>query len=230
MSVLRILSAGAAKGLVNALASPFEAETGVRIEATFNSAGATRDAFEADGADLVILPEAMLDTLGTRGLVDAASIAVLGDVATGIAVRDGDDLAQIGDANALREALVAAPALYCPDTERSTAGIHFMRVLRALGIGARSHAKVRAYANGATAMAALATEGPAGALGCTQVTEILYTPGVTLAATLPAPFELSTRYAIGQAAPARSPEIARGFALRLTGLEAARLRQSGGFK
>jgi molybdate transport system substrate-binding protein len=80
------------------------------------------------------------------------------------------------------------------------------------------------------AMAALAREGPSGALGCTQSTEILYTPGVTLVAPLPPPFALSTRYALAVSTRATSPDIARIFAAQLTSPENAALRRRGGFE
>ena len=230
MTVLRIVSAGAAKELVRAVAGDFEARTGVRIDATFDAAGAIRSAFETrPETDLVILPDAMLDALASAGRVDRASIVALGNVATGVAVRDGDDAPRVDDADALRDALFAAPALYCPDVERSTAGRHFMHVLRTLAIEDQARPKLRAYANGATAMAALAREGPHGALGCTQATEILYTPGVRLVAPLPSPFALSTRYALAVSSRATSPDSARTFAARLTSPENAALRRRGGF-
>ena len=225
---LRVLSAGAAKGLVQALADPFETETGVQVVATFDSAGATRAAFAGGvGCDIVILPAAMQDALASRGLVDAGSIAALGSVSTGVAVARGDRVAALGDADALRASLVAATALYCPDTTRATAGIHFVNVLRSLGIYETSVQKLRAYPNGARAMAELAESGPQGALGCTQVTEILYTPGVVLVAPLPAPFELSTTYAVAVSANASSP--ARAFAARLASQEMQGIRRAGGF-
>jgi len=225
---LRVLSAGAAKGVVQALAGPFEAETGVQVVATFDSAGATRAAFAGGaGCDVVILPAAMQNALAERGLVDAGSIAALGSVSTGVAVARGDRVAALGDADALRASLVAATALYCPDTARATAGIHFVNVLHSLGIYETSAQKLRAYPNGARAMAGLAEGGPQGALGCTQVTEILYTPGVVLVAPLPAPFELSTTYAVAVSANASSP--ARAFAARLAGQEMQGIRRAGGF-
>ena len=42
---LHLLSAGAAKGLIEALAPDFEARSGVRIDAAFDAAGSIRDAF-----------------------------------------------------------------------------------------------------------------------------------------------------------------------------------------
>jgi hypothetical protein len=59
-------------------------------------------------------------------------------------------------------------------------------------------------------MRALAESGPPGALGCTQVTEILYTPGLALAGPLPEPFGLSTVYAAGRTRGAAEPALAAG--------------------
>lgn len=227
---LRILSAGAAKGVVEALAGPFEAPAGIALAATFDAAGTIRDAFVAGArCDVLILPAAMLAALAGEARVERDSIAALGSVPTGIAVAHGDPIPAVGDAAALRASLAAAPALYCPDTERATAGIHFAAVLRALRIEAQAAAKLRAHPNGALAMAALAREGVRGAIGCTQVTEILYTPGIDLVAPLPAPFELATIYAVAVSRRAADPARARAFAARIAGPESEALRREGGF-
>ena len=230
MEVLCILSAGAAKGLVQALAGPFEAERGTRVDATFDSAGAISNAVVGGTAcDLVILPAAMLDTLAAQALVDGETIAALGRVPTGIAVRSAEALPDVHDADALRAALGGASELYCPDTSRSTAGIHFAGVLRTLGLHESLSPRLRAFANGAQAMAALAAKGAAGAIGCTQVTEILYTPGVVFVAALPPPFELTTLYAVAVTTSVRTSADARAFAERLTGPSSQALRRTGGF-
>ena len=53
-------------------------------------------------------------------------------------------------------ASLAANAWYCPDTARATAGIHFLRVLRDLGLDGEVADRIRAYPSGAIAMQALA--------------------------------------------------------------------------
>lgn len=226
---LRVLSAGAAKGVVQSLAAAFEADTGTTIDATFDSAGAIREAVTGRNCDLIILPAPMLDTLAGEGLVDGKSIAALGRVPTGIAVPDGDPRPDAHDGGSLRAALAKSSALYCPDTTRSTAGRHFTGVLRALGLLDASKAKLRTYPNGAAAMAALAEQRGQHAIGCTQISEILYTPGVVLVALLPAPFELSTIYAAAVSTRASSPANARAFCSRLAGDATRELRRAGGF-
>jgi molybdate transport system substrate-binding protein len=66
-------------------------------------------------------------------------------------------------------------------------------------------------------------------IGCTQVTEILATPGLILAGVLPPEFELSTVYTLGVTTSAAHLEAARKFAAMLTAAEAKRLRERVGF-
>ena len=229
---LHVLSAGAAKAIVLALAAELRETAGIHVAGTFDAAGAIRARFVAGApCDVLILPAAMQDALAGERRVEGASVAQLGRVPTGIAVPAGEQAPSIADADALRATLERASALYCPDTERSTAGIHFVRMRREMGIDARVAARVRAYANGAEAMAAMAAAASAhgGAIGCTQVTEILYTPGVALIGPLPPPFELATIYAVAVSAASGQSDSARRFAAQLSGGAMRDLRASSGF-
>jgi molybdate transport system substrate-binding protein len=78
-------------------------------------------------------------------------------------------------------------------------------------------------------MANLAQSGEPGLIGCTQVTEILYTQGVSLVGLLPKEFELSTLYSAAVSSKAANPELARAFVQFLTGGETRTLRASSGF-
>jgi molybdate transport system substrate-binding protein len=130
----------------------------------------------------------------------------------------------------LKQALLAASALHLPDPEPATAGIHCVDVLRRLAILPEMQPRLRPFPNGATAMAELARSGDRAALGCTQVTEILYTEGVDLVGLLPAGFGLSTEYTAAVATRARAPALARSFVRRLAGAATAATRRNGGFE
>jgi molybdate transport system substrate-binding protein len=67
-------------------------------------------------------------------------------------------------------------------------------------------------------------------IGCTQVTEILYTPGITLVAPLPAGFGLATVYTAAVSAKAADSALAARFITMMTGAESAALRAAGGFE
>lgn len=240
-----MLSAGAAKGLVLALQPRFADEFAaqhsapsvnagrVRFESQFGAVGAMRDKLLAgDPCDVIVLTAAMIDALTAEGQVVAGSKAELGLVPTGIAVPAAQPAPDVRDADALRSALSAAAGIYLPDPERATAGIHFVNVLRALGIHDAVSSRLRPYPNGALAMRAMADAGVAGEcdlIGCTQVTEINYTDGVTLAGPLPSGFELSTMYEAAVAAAAKAPDAARAFVRMLAAPESIALRRTGGF-
>jgi len=133
------------------------------------------------------------------------------------------------NAAAARATLLSASALYFPDAERSTAGAHVAHVLRRLGIDEALAPRCRMFANGAIAMRTLADSDDVQAIGCTQITEIRYTPGIVLAGPLPAAFELATTYSAAIARDAREPALARRFIEVLAGEQSRDLRLAGGF-
>jgi molybdate transport system substrate-binding protein len=228
---LRILCAGAVQGLVKALEAEFRESTGAVIAGRFGAVGAMKEALLAgEPCDLMIVSQAMVEGLVADGRLHAASCRPLGRVRTGVAVRAGEAAPAIGDAVRLREALLAAAAIYFPDPVRATAGIHFAGVLRKLGIHDRLTGRFRTFPNGATAMRELAAAGEPGALGCTQVTEIMYTDGIDLVGALPGEFELATVYSAAVASGATQPALAGRLIELLAGERHASLRRDGGFE
>jgi molybdate transport system substrate-binding protein len=210
MSVLRILSGGATHGLVEKARAVFEKDSGHRIEGTFGAVGAMKARLLAgEPADLMILSRALIDELARDGKVVADSVTDIATVATAIAVRSGDPLPTVADKNSLRAALLAADEIHFPDPQQATAGIHFARVMEALGIADLIKTRWRTGPNGATAMRALAQSAAPRPIGCTQETEIRATPGVTLVDSLPSGCELLTVYAAAVTATAQAPAEAR---------------------
>ena len=231
MKTLRVLSGGAAQGLVEALRARFEAASGCRIEATFGAVGAMRARLLAgEPADLMILSRTLIDALARDGHVAAASVRDIGTVETAVAVRRGDAIPPIATADQLRRALLASDAIHFPDPEHATAGIHFADVMRRLGVTEMLAPRLRPAPNGATAMRALAVSTSDRPLGCTQATEILYTPGVVLAAMLPREFELATTYSAAVCTKAAAPDLAARFVEWMCGERSAPLRVAGGFE
>ncbi|HEY4069361.1 MAG TPA: substrate-binding domain-containing protein [Burkholderiaceae bacterium] len=232
MSVsLNLLCAGAVQGLVKALLPRFEAETGASVNARFGAVGAMREAL-AGGApcDVMIVTDAMVVGLQGEGVLSPVPRAPLGRVRTGLAVPDGTPRIPVVTAEALRSSLLSARAIYFPDAQRSTAGIHFESVLSRLGLLESLGTRLRTFPNGATAMRELAADTRPGAIGCTQITEILYTPGIVLVGPLPPEFELATVYTAAVAAAAEQPVLAQRLIELLTGPASRELRVQGGFE
>ena len=230
MTALHVISAGAAKGLVLTLADRFEVSHGTTVRGTFGAVGAMREALLGGApCDVVVLTQALLAALGAEGEVVTDTICTLGEVATGVAVRAGDAVPDIHDAPALCEALSHATSIHIPDPARATAGIHFTKVLHSLNLYDAVATHLRPHANGAAAMAALAESSDERPIGCTQVSEILYTPGVRLVAPLPSRFALVTRYDAAVASRASDASLAEAFLASLAGEATRSLRAAGGF-
>jgi molybdate transport system substrate-binding protein len=226
---LHILSGGAAQGLVAQLQPAFEAQHGCRIAGTFGAVGLMKDKLLAGApCDLLILSQALIQDLVAQGRADGASMRPVGLVKTGVALKNGRAPVNLKTEADLKSLLQAAPAIYFPDPNKATAGIHFLKVLQALGL-ADQPKKLRTYPNGAAAMAALAQAPEADAVGCTQVTEILFTHGVQLTGLLPAPHELTTTYTAAVTGAANEPELARALIDALTAEKAAQTRKDCGF-
>ncbi|MGZ5873484.1 MAG: molybdate ABC transporter substrate-binding protein [Bradyrhizobium sp.] len=230
MTGLSILSGGAAQGLVGSLAPKFREQTGLDISGEFGAVGAMAGKLRGGTpTDIVILTAALIADLARENLVAGASISDIGRVETAIAVRAGDPLVSVDDAASLREVLLAADAIFVPDTKASTAGIHVAKVLQQLGIADDVAARLRIYPNGATAMRHLAETDATRPIGCTQSTEIINTRGVTLSGSLPKGSDLSTVYTAAIATRALHAKQAQTLIDLLTDSNQRELRTRAGF-
>jgi molybdate transport system substrate-binding protein len=230
MTVLRILSGGAAQGLVAGLAPRFKSLTDLDIEGEFGAVGTMAARLLAGAAaDIALLTAAVMADLVDKGLVVGASVEDIGLVETAIAVRAADPPVSVRDAASLRLSFLAAAAIFVPDTRASTAGIHVAAVLDRLGIATEVAPRLKVFPNGATAMRQLAASEASTAIGCTQSTEIINTPGVVLSGALPPGYELATVYSAGVTSRSRQAAQAKRLIGLLTEADSGELRARAGF-
>lgn len=233
MASLHILSGGAANGLVNKLQAQCQQRTGLEVAGTFSAVGQMKEALLAgQPCDLVILTEAMVQDLIASGHLDSASAHRVGGVQTGLGLPAGQSVPPLNNAEQLAQALAQASGVYMADPVKSTAGIHFMKVLRELGLDQSLGPRLKGFPNGQTAMATMASDsqtatGPL--IGCTQITEILNTPGVQLVGLLPKQFELATPYWAAVTRSSQQPEAAAVMVELLSAPAQAELRKACGF-
>ena len=224
---MNVISAGAAKAVVTAVA----AQAGLAIDGAFGAVGAMQDKLLAgEPCDVIVLTRAMIDELAKSKRVEDDSIGDLGRVPTGVAIKRGAPLPKVSSSAGLTAALLGADAIFVPDLKKSTAGKHIASVLEDLGIADEVAGRLREFPNGAAAMKAMAESPGDFAIGCTQVSEILYTQGATLVGALPAEFELATLYSAAVSAGAADPAEARRFVALLTGHATRELRAKAGFE
>jgi molybdate transport system substrate-binding protein len=230
MSELKILSGGAAQGLLGSLAEKFRELTGLSISGEFGAVGAMASKLrEGTPADILVLTSALIADLVREERVDRVSVADVGRVETALAVRDADPLVSVHDAAGLRKALLDADAIFVPDTKTSTAGIHVAKILAQLGIAGDLEDRLKIYPNGATAMRHLAESVARKPIGITQSTEILNTKGVKLSGALPKGCELATVYTAGVVAGTAHAKEAKVLIDLLTSSNQSQLRESAGF-
>ena len=134
MLSIDLLSGGAAKSLVYALQARFLAQTSCDITG-FPAVGMMKEQLPAGATfDAIILTGTLVGQLAADGHVLVGSKQPLGLGKTGVAVKEGAASPPLGNAHQLRPALQSATANYSPYPVKATAGIHFMKVLRELGI------------------------------------------------------------------------------------------------
>jgi molybdate transport system substrate-binding protein len=230
--MVNILSAGACKGLFQAL-FPSRLASG-KAMATFGAVGVMREKLLAgEACDVLVLTLPMLEALAIEGWVVASTITELGSVGCGIAISNKlKSVPDVSEEAVLSANLLAATAIHFPDPAKATAGIHFQSVLERLGVFDEVAKRCQHYPNGAAAMASLAkNESKFGNLqvGCTQISEILYTKGLKLVGELPMPFHLRTIYAAALTPAGAESTRAQKMLKKLTSTKTQTLRKKGGF-
>ncbi len=230
MNALKILSGGAAQGLIAGFAPKFEAVTGWSIAGDFGAVGVMAARLRGgEAVDAIVLTAALIDALKAERLVVADLIKPVGSVETALAVRAHDQVAPVADTGTLSQTLLVADAIFVPDVVSSTAGIHVMKMLQQLGIAGRVASRLKVFPNGTTAMHNLAASDAARPIGCTQATEIIATPGLQLVGALPGEFALNTTYSAAITTRAADKTIARSFVDLLADREQLPLRARAGF-
>ena len=232
---LHLLSGGAAQGLVAHLQGSFKAQHLCSISGTFSAVGVMKAALLAGApCDVIILTDTLIAELMSSGHLLPGSAKNVGVVKTGVAVKSGDTQVDVSTPEKLKAVLQAAKGIYFPDPIKATAGIHVMKVLKALALDVELASKLHPYANGATAMKAMAEAeaipGGGSLIGCTQITEIVYTPGVDLVGPLPKEFELATTYTAAVCANSTQPESAAALIELMASAGTTALRLTCGFE
>jgi molybdate transport system substrate-binding protein len=225
---VRVYAAGAAQHVVLETKVAFERASGHVLIATFGTVGALRDRIVAgETADATILSTAGIAALEEKGFARAGQSRVVGATGPAIAHRAGAAKPDISTPEALKATLLATRSIAYGDPSRgATAGIHFAKVLEALGIAEAMKAKTHLVPFGVEGIERVA-KGES-ELAVSQATEILANPGVGLAGALPPPYRIGTSYAATVVAGAKAPTGAAAyvdFLLSPAGL--AKFRASG---
>lgn len=231
VAVVRVLSAGAAQAVVERIGTAYTSETGNGVKAEFSAVGEMKArVLGGEPVDVIILTRSLIDELIASGHIAPGSRRDLGAVATGVAVRAGTPLPEVSEEGKLRENLLAATKVVCPNPATATAGKVVIQALARLGIVEQVQPRMQYFPNGYAAMRWLAESRGELEMGITQVTEILANPGVTYVGPLPGDLGIRTVYSAGLAARAQSADAATAFIARLTAPAARSILAKAGYE
>lgn len=217
---VKVLTAGAFKPVISALAADFEARTGHRLVVANDTAGALmRRVGEGEAFDVLVLTAGALQDLSRAGTVGPP--VRLAQVAIGVAVRRDAPTPDIRSVDAFQRSLLAARAVATIDPAAGgSSGIYLWRLFETMGIAAQLRPKAVLVPGGLVAQRLLNGEAD---LAIHQISEILAVPGVTLVGPLPAEIQNFTVYAGAVGAQARDRAAAQALLDALGGQEAARV-------
>ncbi len=223
-----MFAAGAAKAAMLRIAADFERETGDKVIMTVDTVGAIQ-ALVSNGTpgDIVIVSQASLAKLIEANRVTGNRAVSVGSIAIGLAVKRGTAVPDLSTPDAVRRALLNALSIAHADPARgATAGLHFVKVVEALGLTAALKDRMVIFPTGLHAVEAVA-QGRF-ALGVSQTSEIAPHEGLTLVGGLPEPYALTTKYSVGLIIGNVTPAAELLFS-RITGNAGRHHWQSTGF-
>src|ERR1700691_900444 len=104
---LKVISAGAVRGLLNQIIDDYSRQTGQKFDFTIGTTGQLRDIIASgQHADLIIVSVPLMGELEKTGKRTPGSRADLGRVGIGVAIRDGAPALDVSTPDALKKALI----------------------------------------------------------------------------------------------------------------------------
>lgn len=227
---LKVISAGAVRGLIAEIIDDYSHKTGQKFDFTIGTTGQLRDVISSgQHADLIIVSVPLMGELEKTGNLIAGSRAELGRVGIGVAVREGARVPDVATPDSFKQALVAAKSVaYTDPAAGGTSGIYFASLSDRLGIADTIKAK-HILTKGGREAAIEVAEGRA-EMAVIFVSEAIAVKGVKVAGLLPPSLQDYSAYAT--AIPKSSTDVAaaRAFIAALTSAEMAGRWRANGFE
>ena len=194
---IHVLSAAAMQTIFKLAASDFERMFGHRLIISYATMGAITERIRGgESADLVIGSTASISTLVKEGKIRPDSQATICKVGVGLVVPSGTAKPPLASVEDFKRALLAARiVVYANPAGGGAAGIHVAKVIRQLGLADQIEGKTKFGAGGDVTEVTLAQG--SGALGVTQISEIVDKPGAEFVGPLPPELQNYTGVTIG---------------------------------
>ena len=227
---LKVISAGAVRGLIAQIIDDYSHQTGQKFDFTIGTTGQLRSVITSgQHADLIIVAVPLMAELEQTGKLTPGSRAELGRVGIGVAVREGASVPDVATPDAFKQALVAARSVaYTNPAEGGTSGIYFNSLTERLGIADAIKQKALLTKGGREAAVEVA-EGRA-EMAVIFVSEAIAVNGVKVAGLLPPSLQDYSAYAAAIPASSTDPAAARAFIAALTSAAMAERWRANGFE
>jgi molybdate transport system substrate-binding protein len=229
-SSIKVVSGGAFKQVLNALAAQYEKESGNKLDIAYQTVGQHLDLIRAgkESFDVAILTPEAIETLAQEGKVVPGSRVDLAKVGVGVVVKAGAPLPDVSTVEAFKRTLLAAKSVaYIDPKAGGSSGIYVARLLERLGIAEEVNAKAKLIQGGAVADHVADGEAE---IGVHQISEILAVPGVTLVGPLPPSIQNFTVYTAGVGTAAKDRAAAHALVEFLSGAHALPIIKAKGMQ
>lgn len=204
---IKVMSSVAMQAAYLELVPGFERATGHRVVTLWiPGVDLLQRVKDGEVSDLVIMQAGSIDELVKLGRIKAGSRVDLARSGVGIAVRTGAPWPDIGSADALKRALLAARSVAY---STGPSGVYILQLFQRLGIADEVKAKSRQVKG--EPVGAVVARGEA-EIGFQQISELLPVPGIDLIGPLPPDIQHITVFAAGLHAGAKEPAAATALA------------------
>jgi molybdate transport system substrate-binding protein len=227
---IKVISGGAFKQVLNALAEQYQKESGNTLDLTYQTVGQHLKLIKSGNEpfDVAVLTPDAIDGLIKDGRVVAGSRADLAKTGIGVVVKAGAPLPDISSVEAFKRTLMAAKSVaYIDPAAGGSSGIYVGKLLERLGIAADVNAKAKLIQGGAVADHIVDGEAE---IGIHQISEILAVKGAVLVGPLPAEIQNFTVYAAGVGTAAKDGATATALVKFLAGPHAGPIIKAKGME
>lgn len=194
---IRIISAAAMQTAFPEIARGFERASGHTLRVSYATiGGVTQRVSAGETPDVVIGSTLSMPGLVQSGKIDAGSQVTVCRTGVGVVVPSGTPIPAIGSVDDFKRAVMAAQVVVYADPVRGgAAGVHVGSVFKKLGVADRLQSQITLAAGGDVTEVTL--KQGAGALGLTQISEIVGKPGADFVGPLPQELQNETIFVAG---------------------------------
>jgi molybdate transport system substrate-binding protein len=203
---LKVLTAGAYKGVLLEIVPEFEKRTGHKVTVDNDTAGGLAKRVAAgEPFDVVIMPPAgMAPFLGNQLVQSSAKPVARAGI--GVAVKQGAPKPDIGSVDAWKQSLLAARSIgYVDPASGGSSGIYLAKLFEKLGIAEQLKPKSVLVKGGLVAEKVASGEAE---IGMQQMSELLVVPGVVVVGPLPLDVQHYTIYGGAISTASANPDAA----------------------